>query len=896
MALDVDAVRRRVRGALQAAAAGERGDRQTDRLIRRCAPDGALIRTVPAGPGRQATTVPGLDPDDVELVARGLVPGPLLGPHAAVLALGARPAADRRGWPGSGLLIAERKGRPFDKTEQEILSEIAFGVGMLLWAGGVSEREHQLTAVAADLRVSALQHLMSGDLIRAGRTINPLVPGLVAAGAGSVAVVECQQESQRAAMAADAEDAVADTGLVVLCPANDRQVIVLWPMTQDRPRLAPVLKPAVHADRAAGVSTVVPWVSTASAYEAAVEALAQARGVERGTRIRVHDGRPPLSTRLGTDARMWASAVLQPLDDLSTVERADLLEAAALTLWWGPEIGGRLLGWTKETLHTRLATLAGRVGLDTTNVWQRAALYLAVRLAALPAPAATDDRIQLADILDHPRARDWAEETLGPMSKLPQGDALRRTAAAWLASGIWLGAGDAGKQEVADRIGISKTTLYRRLGKVSAVVRHDITRYPGPAMDLLYALLIAGDLTMGDLPPLTRSPDVRQAHPDFPGFGRINTSRSHPARIRNHLLGGDVNFAADRAAAASLLEAAPLLATAARQNQAFLHRAVRHAVRRSGLRQVLAVAPGIPTPPGIHDVALDANHTARVVYVDDDPVVLTHTADLLAAAPAGSAVIVRGDPLSGAALHDMPEIRDTLDLTQPIAVILDFLHLVPGQAAYDLVRDLAAPLAPGSLICIAHPTADWTTQSAIVEIYGTVGIPACARTHDEVLAFGDLGRPAEPVDPGVVAVPLWHPDTPEPDPPPYMSHALVLQCNLCRCPELATREPRTRRVSRARAPSARDHSAAAVFAAWVRSGPCASDSTAPATACGTACSATGSGIMIGLLSLGDRGRPRCGPGVCLSALVRMHRSPIRRAAAPGRRAHVRAGSGIRTRR
>ncbi|MHA6757887.1 SAM-dependent methyltransferase [Streptacidiphilus sp. PAMC 29251] len=775
----MDDAAREVLRAVQVAAglgAGRRGAGAAG-LLRWCAGElGARVQLVAADQVR-GVEVAGVAGAEVEQLVRGRVPGPLVGDGAAVVVVPCFVGAGT-----GGALVAERRGAPFTTAEVEALETVAGGMGLLGWAAGVASREERLSGAAAGVRVAALQQLMAGDLVRAGRTVEPLVPGLLAAGAGTVAIVEGATGETRAGLAVEVEVAVADAGLVVLCPVSDRQVIVVYPA--GRGMLEALLEPVCGRapGRAAGLSTVTPWHSTSTAYEAAVAALARARGGTRGAAPRpagaagqvcVHDGRPPLTERLGADARMWAALALQPLDVLPDSERDALLHLAQQTLWWGPEGGARLVGMHRDTLTDRLGELFARLGADRGALWQRAGVYLAVRMAGLPLPMMLDRRVSLPEILDHPGARAWAAEILGPISGLRGGATILRSAAAWVTA-------DFRPEPAMAELGVARETLYRRLRKAGAAAHLDILSYPGPRLELALALAIAGQVRISDLPtPARRLDRLTPGRPVPLDDASIDTSQPHTARMYDYFLGGRTNFAADRQAAERVLHDAPYTVTSARENRSYMHRAVR-VLARTGIDQFLDVGSGIPISPNLHEIAQARNPAARVVYVDNDPIVLAHARALPASSKQGATDYAEADLRDGAALLSLPAVRGTLDLSRPVALSLHaVLHFVIGDSGYDLVRDLAAPLAPGSCLSITHGTADFDPEvvGAVIAHYNRAGQSVMVRDKVQMQAFADrIGRPAEILEPGIVGVPLWRPD-PGTDvaPPPYHAYAMLIR-------------------------------------------------------------------------------------------------------------------------
>ncbi len=242
----------------------------------------------------------------------------------------------------------------------------------------------------------------------------------------------------------------------------------------------------------------------------------------------------------------------------------------------------------------------------------------------------------------------------------------------------------------------------------------------------------------------------------------LDTGRAHPARVYDVLLGGKDNFAADRAAAEQGLKANPNAATAPLQNRAFLRRTVSFLAAR-GIRQFLDIGTGLPTSPNVHEVAQAADPSARIVYVDNDPLVLTHARALLTGGPEGRTAYVDGDLRKVEGILAAPELRETLDLGQPVGVLLfAVLHFLDdADRPYEMVRELMAAVPPGSYLVLSHITADHDPQSwaKFAEVMRRQGITSRLRDLDEVAGFFDG---LELVDPGVVPILRWRPEEPTP--------------------------------------------------------------------------------------------------------------------------------------
>jgi hypothetical protein len=237
----------------------------------------------------------------------------------------------------------------------------------------------------------------------------------------------------------------------------------------------------------------------------------------------------------------------------------------------------------------------------------------------------------------------------------------------------------------------------------------------------------------------------------------FDTSVAHPARVYDYWLGGKDNFAADREAAERVLAATPGLRMRVRANRAFLERAVRFLAGQAGIRQFLDIGTGIPSANNTHEVAQSIAPTSRVVYVDNDPIVLAHARALLNSAPSGTTNYMQAD------LRDPENIletaRHTLDFEQPIAVVLlGVLHLIQDtEDPWDIVDRLMAAAPSGSYLAISHPAMEIHPgqQEAQKRYNERVSTPQTLRLRGDVAQFfADL----ELVEPGLVQVHEWRPD------------------------------------------------------------------------------------------------------------------------------------------
>ena len=251
------------------------------------------------------------------------------------------------------------------------------------------------------------------------------------------------------------------------------------------------------------------------------------------------------------------------------------------------------------------------------------------------------------------------------------------------------------------------------------------------------------------------------------GAARIDMTRPHPARRYDYWLGGKDNFQADRDAAEAIAAVFPHIRTAARENRAFMRRAVSHLAAEAGIRQFLDIGTGLPTANNVHDVAQGIAPESRIVYVDNDPLVLTHARALLTSSEQGATAYIDADVRTPEKILFDPAVRDTLDFSQPVALLLvAILHFVEdSDDPYGIVKQLLAALPAGSYLVLSHATfdpLDPETIAAMNAVNEGITPRFCPRALAEVSRFFDG---LDLLEPGIVSVSDWRPE-PGPRPTP----------------------------------------------------------------------------------------------------------------------------------
>jgi O-methyltransferase involved in polyketide biosynthesis len=242
----------------------------------------------------------------------------------------------------------------------------------------------------------------------------------------------------------------------------------------------------------------------------------------------------------------------------------------------------------------------------------------------------------------------------------------------------------------------------------------------------------------------------------------IDPTKPHPARRYDYWLGGKDNFAADRESAETLAAGFPTIRLAALENRKFLQRAVRYLVAEAGIRQLLDIGAGLPSAGNVHEVAQGIAPESRVLYVDNDPIVLAHARALLNSTPEGATAYLDADLREPEKILRSPELARTLDLSKPTALILvAVMHfIVDDEEAYRLVDTLRKELAPGSYLVMTNATTDYLPEERremVAEADKKSGVPFRTRTAEEFARFFDG---LELLEPGVGSIVEWRPSVP----------------------------------------------------------------------------------------------------------------------------------------
>ena len=262
--------------------------------------------------------------------------------------------------------------------------------------------------------------------------------------------------------------------------------------------------------------------------------------------------------------------------------------------------------------------------------------------------------------------------------------------------------------------------------------------------------------------------------PSLPPTPEIDTTVSHSARVWDYWLGGKDNYPVDRAVGDQIAQVLPDIVTQAKADRMFLGRVVRYLAGEAGIRQFLDIGTGLPTVDNTHEVAQRVAPESRVVYVDNDPLVLVHARALLTSTPQGATAYLQAD------LRDPADViagaARTLDFRRPAAVtMLGVLwHVLDDDEAASIIGRLMDTLAPGSYLAIAHPTLEVTGQkmAEAIGLWNQYGKPP--GTHRTPQQLARLFTGLDLVDPGLVSCTQWRPEaSPFGEPAPVDQYCAV---------------------------------------------------------------------------------------------------------------------------
>jgi len=248
---------------------------------------------------------------------------------------------------------------------------------------------------------------------------------------------------------------------------------------------------------------------------------------------------------------------------------------------------------------------------------------------------------------------------------------------------------------------------------------------------------------------------MREGAGERPPAPDIDISKPHVARMYDYFLGGKNNYAADREAAEQFLKVMPQVRAGAKANRKFLVDSVRWLVQEAGVRQFIDIGSGLPTQQNVHEAAQALDKNAKVVYVDNDPLVRVHAEVLLATTP--NTIVLEADLRDPKALLDRPELREHIDFSQPVALLLvAVMHFIlDTEEAYRIADTLFEALPPGSYVVMSHGLLDENLAEAQQEgraIYNRSNSGFTVRTREEIARFFEG---LTPVGPGLTHIADW---------------------------------------------------------------------------------------------------------------------------------------------
>ena len=252
-------------------------------------------------------------------------------------------------------------------------------------------------------------------------------------------------------------------------------------------------------------------------------------------------------------------------------------------------------------------------------------------------------------------------------------------------------------------------------------------------------------------------------------LSQIDTTVAHSARRYDYWLGGKDNFAADRESGDAIAAAFPSVRIAVIENRRFVRRATDFLARHAGIKQFLDIGTGIPTSPNVHEIAQGIAPASRVVYVDNDPIVLAHARALLASSPEGATAYIDADVRHPDKITSNLELREIFDFSRPVALMLAaILHFIKDEDdPYGTVARLVGTLPEGSYLVMSHATNDFLAPAEAAEIVAGRYGPFFARSEAE---FARFFEGFELVPPGIASVAEWRAEA-EPQPRPTAAEA-----------------------------------------------------------------------------------------------------------------------------
>jgi hypothetical protein len=257
-------------------------------------------------------------------------------------------------------------------------------------------------------------------------------------------------------------------------------------------------------------------------------------------------------------------------------------------------------------------------------------------------------------------------------------------------------------------------------------------------------------------------------------MSRFDVGTPHPARRYNYWLGGKDNFAADRESGDAIAATFPTIRDSVRENRKFLRRTVEFLAGEAGIDQFLDIGTGLPTADNTHEVAQRIRPGARIVYVDNDPIVLAHARALLTSSPEGATAYIDADLREPGKILEAPQLHATLDLKRPVAlVLLAVLHFVhDDRDPYGIVKQIVDALPEGSYLVMSHATYDLVPPEKVATLEKQSGGQWRSRSRDEFARFFDG---LDLVEPGVVPIGDWRPEpgTDRPDPAQIVTYGAV---------------------------------------------------------------------------------------------------------------------------